>query len=103
MGGIEHIARHAVRAAHADQAGRELIQIGLAEQQRALIQQALHRGRRRRRTCRRNPDSAAVVGRPATSILSFTANGTPQNLRPSRPFGLQLTGPRQDRHRPAGG
>ena len=34
------------------------------------------------RRYRRTPGQAAVVGRPATSMLSFTANGTPQSGRP---------------------
>ena len=40
---IERIARHAVRRAHADQPGRELIQIGLADDDRAGMTQAAHR------------------------------------------------------------
>ena len=43
--GIEDIARHAIRTARADQSGGELVEIGLADQQRAFVQQALHRGR----------------------------------------------------------
>ena len=54
MSRVEHVARHAVRAARADQAGGELVQIGLADQQRARVQQSLHRRRGRRRRCRQS-------------------------------------------------
>ena len=47
--GVERIARHAVGRAHADQAGRELVEIGLADDDGAGIDQALHDlGRARR-------------------------------------------------------
>ena len=41
---VEAVARHAVRRAHADQAGGELIEIGLADQNRAGRAQPRYRG-----------------------------------------------------------
>ena len=46
--GIERIARHAIRRAHADQPGRELIEIGLADDDGAGCAQARHRRSRLR-------------------------------------------------------
>ena len=42
---IEQIPRHAIGRAHADQAGGELVEIGLADDERAGRAQARHRGR----------------------------------------------------------
>src|SRR5258705_9606021 len=39
--GIEGVARHAIGRAHADQAGGELVEVGLADQDRAGVEQAL--------------------------------------------------------------
>ena len=74
--GIEWVARHAIGRTHADQAGGELIEIGLADDDGAGRAQPRHRGRILRRVIAK-AGQAAVVGRPATSILSFTATGTP--------------------------
>ena len=43
IGRIEHVARHTIRAAHPHQPGGELVQIGLADQQRPRRQQMRHR------------------------------------------------------------
>ena len=43
--GIEQVARHAVGRAHADQAGGELIEVGLADDDRAGLPQARDHGR----------------------------------------------------------
>ena len=42
--GVERVARHAIGRAHADQAGRELVEIGLADDDRAGARGARHRG-----------------------------------------------------------
>ena len=43
-GGIESVPRHRIGRAHADQAGGELVEVGLADQQRAGGKRALDRG-----------------------------------------------------------
>ena len=43
--GVERVARNAIRRAHADQAGGELVEIGLADNDRAGRAQPRHRGR----------------------------------------------------------
>ena len=53
---IERIARHAIGRAHADEAGRELIEIGLADHDRAGAPQPRDGGRIACRACRRKPD-----------------------------------------------
>ncbi|MHC2301922.1 hypothetical protein ACVJBD_006188 [Rhizobium mongolense] len=77
--GIDSVPRDRVgERADADEAGRELVEVGLADHQSAgLFQQADDS-----RVVFRQVGivrEAAVVGMPATSILSFTAIGMPKS------------------------
>ena len=74
---VEHVRRRAVRRAGADQAGGELVEVGLADDDRARRRAAGRRRRRRRRARTPRPGTPAVVGTPATSMLSLTTNGMP--------------------------
>ena len=61
-GGSSALRRRAVRRAGADQAGGELVEVGLADDDRAGGPRARRPRRRRGRRRRRSPGSAAVVG-----------------------------------------
>ena len=77
--GRVRVAARAERRARADEAGRELVEVGLADDDRARVDERLHRGRARRRVDERTPGWPAVVGMPATSMLSFTATVQPES------------------------
>ena len=67
-----------VRRAGADEARRELVEVALAEHDRAGRRRGrCDGGRRARRACRCTRGMPAVVGRPATSMLSLTATVRP--------------------------
>ena len=74
---VERIARHAIGRAHADQAGGELVEIGLADDDGAGRAQPRDRGRVRASADRRRPGRRRWSASPATSMLSLTATGTP--------------------------
>ena len=77
---VERVARHRAGRPHADEPGRELVEVGLADRDRPGRPQPRHReGVRLRQVAKAG--QAAVVGSPATSMLSLTAKGTPQSGR----------------------
>ena len=60
------------------ESGGELIEIGLAQQHGTRLKQSGHDGGPLRAGVYAKAGHAAVVGMPATSILSLIANGTPE-------------------------
>ena len=83
---VEHAGARSVRRARADQARGELVHVRLADRA-ARPPPARRRDRRRRCRAARaaKAGTPAVVGMPATSMLSLTANGTPYSGRSRGP------------------
>ena len=82
--GERRVPDRAVRAADADEPGGELVEVGLAEHHGARVDQRLDRRARSTAAGPGRPAGsvaydghAAVVGSPATSMLSLTATVTP--------------------------
>ncbi len=67
----------AVRRAGAGQAGGELVEVRLADEQRAGVEQPAHHRSVLRPARYPKSGQPAVVAMPATSMLSLTANGMP--------------------------
>jgi len=65
-----------MRRADANEAGGKLVEIRFSDADRAGIEEKLHDRRIRFRHVGKS-GQAAVVGSPATSMLSFTAKGIP--------------------------
>ena len=74
---IDRVADGAERGLVAGGAERELVQVGLADDDRAGVAQPAARPGRRRRDRRPAPSTPAVVGVPATSTRSLTVIGMP--------------------------
>ena len=79
--GVQRIQRRRMRRPHTDESGGELVEVGLADRDCASRPAAVRPKRRRAAGQYEKAGQAAVVGQPATSILSLTAKGMPQSGR----------------------